>query len=227
MMPILLNIETATEVSSVCLSKGEQILSLQESTVSMSHSQVTTLLIDACLKETGITFQEIDGVVVSKGPGSYTALRVGSSVAKGICYALNKPLIAIDTLEALAWASKQINKGDYYCPMIDARRKEVYMSFYNNKFACLKVPQPLVLDETTFSSETANGKTIVFSGNGSPKFKDMNKGENFVFSDVFCSAAYLVPLAVKSFEKKQFESLAYFQPTYLKPPNITIPKKKL
>ncbi len=226
-MPILLNIETATEISSVCLSKGDQILSLQESRVSMSHSEVTTLLIDACLKETGIAFQEINGVTISKGPGSYTALRVGSSVAKGICYALDKPLIAIDTLETLAWASKQIKQGDYYCPMIDARRKEVYMSFYNNKFTCLKVPQPLILDETTFSSEIASGKTIVFSGNGSSKFKDMNDRENFVFSEVFCSATHLVPLAVKSFEKKQFESLAYFEPIYLKPPNITIPKKKL
>lgn len=226
-MAKILNIETSTDISSVCISEDGQLLSIKESPNSMAHAKEGTLLIKACLQAANLDFQQLDAVAISMGPGSYTALRVGSSIAKGICYAMDIPLIAVDTLKSLGLAASKKLKGDFYCPMIDARRKEVYMSFYNSKLTELQEIQAKVLDKDTFTQDIINGQTIVFCGNGSAKFQEMTKQANFSFLDLVCSAKHLVPLAEKAFEKNQFESLAYFEPTYLKPPNITVAKKKL
>jgi len=226
-MAKILNIETSTEVSSVCISEHGQIRSLKESTNSMAHAKEGTLLIEACLKEANLSFQQLDAVAVSKGPGSYTALRVGSSIAKGICYAMDIPLIAIDTLKSLAIAASTKLAADFYCPMIDARRKEVYMAFYNNEITELQEVQAKVLDKESFVQEISATEVLVFCGNGSGKFQEMTEQPNFLFLEVVCSAQHLIPLAEEAFQKKYFESLAYFEPTYLKPPNITIAKKKL
>lgn len=226
-MAKILNIETSTEVSSVCISENGQILSFKESPNAMAHAKEGTLLVKACLKEANWDFQQLDAVAVSKGPGSYTALRVGSSIAKGICYALDKPLIAVDTLQSLALAASKELVGDIYCPMIDARRKEVYMAFYNNKMTELKPVQAKILDETSFSEDISKGERIVFCGNGSGKFQLMTAQPSFLFLSLICSAKHLIPLAELAFKNQQFESLAYFEPTYLKPPNITVAKKKL
>jgi len=193
----------------------------------MKHAQELTCLIQDSMKELGLSFKELDAVSVSQGPGSYTALRVGTSVAKGICYASDKPLIAIDTLEALAYTSALQIEADFYCPMIDARRKEVYMSFHNNKNTELKPCQSLILEATTFAEYVQEGQTIVFSGNGSPKFQEMVNRPEFLFSGVKCNAINSIPLALIAYEQKEFQSIAYFEPVYLKPPNITIPKKRL
>ena len=226
-MALLLHIETATDLTSVCISKDNTVLSLKNGSGPMKHSQELTLLIQDSMNELGLSFQALDAVSVSQGPGSYTALRVGTSVVKGICYAADKPLIAVDTLEALAYSTAQQIEADFYCPMIDARRKEVYMSFYNNEITCLKSRQSLILDSTTFAEYVQEGQTIAFSGNGSPKFKEMADRPEFLFSTVKCNAINSIPLALKSYKKKEFESIAYFEPLYLKPPNITIPKKRL
>ncbi len=226
-MALILHIETATDLTSVCISKDTTVLSIKNGSGPMKHSQELTLLIQDSMEELGLPFKELDAVSVSKGPGSYTALRVGTSVAKGICYAADKPLIAVDTLEALAYTTALEVKADFYCPMIDARRKEVYMSFYNNKNACLKPCQALILETSTFAKYVQDGQRIAFSGNGSAKYKEMANRPEFLFLDIKCSALHLVPLAEHAYEKKKFESTAYFEPTYLKPPNITIPKKRL
>jgi len=226
-MAILLHIETATDVTSICISKDTSVLSTKNGSGPMKHAQELTCLIQESMKELGLSFKELDAIAVSQGPGSYTALRVGTSVAKGICYASDKPLIAVDTLEALAYTSAQQIEGDFYCPMIDARRKEVYMSFYNNKNTNLKPCQALILEPHTFAEYVQKGQTIVFSGNGSPKFREMSNRPEFLFSEVNCDAINMIPLALKTYEKKEFESIAYFEPVYLKPPNITIPKKRL
>ncbi len=226
-MAVLLHIETATDLTSVCISKDKAILSFKNGSGPMKHSQELTLLIQDSIEELGLSFNELDAVSISQGPGSYTALRVGTSVAKGICYACDKPLIAVDTLEALAYATALELTADFYCPMIDARRKEVYTSFFNNKITAVKPRQSLILDTTTFTEYAQKGQLIAFSGNGSPKFKEMVDRPEFLFSAVRCSAVNSIPLALKAYEKKEFESIAYFEPVYLKPPNITIPKKRL
>ena len=226
-MALLLHIETATDVTSICISRDTSVLSIKNGSGPMKHAQELTCLIQDSMKELGLSFKELDAVSVSQGPGSYTALRVGTSVAKGICYASDKPLIAIDTLEALAYTSALQIEADLYCPMIDARRKEVYMSFYNNKSTVLKPCQALILEATTFAEYVQEGQTIVFSGNGSSKFQEMVSRPEFLFSEVNCSAINLIPLALKAYEKKEFQSIAYFEPVYLKPPNITVPKKRL
>ena len=221
-MAKILHIETSTDISSVCISEDGQLSSLKESINAMAHAKEGTLLIEACLKEANLSFQQLDAVALSEGPGSYTALRVGSSIAKGICYAMDIPLIAISTLKSLALAASKKIKADFYCPMIDARRKEVYMAFYNNELSELMEVQAKILDTASFSQEISVTESLVFCGNGSGKFQEMTEQPNFLFVDLVCSAQHLIPLAEEAFYHKNFESLAYFEPTYLKPPNITL-----
>lgn len=226
-MAIILNIETATDIGSVCISKGEKILAYREGSDTFTHAKETTLLIDACLQEANISAKDLDAIAVSMGPGSYTSLRIGTSTAKGICYALNKPLIAVDTLKSMALAAAKLEKGDLYVPMIDARRMEVYTAFYKPDMTCIEDMHPLILNESTFAVEIAAKKRIVFAGNGSNKIVNAVESEQFIFTNILCNAKNLVPLSYQSYIDANFESIAYFEPTYLKPPNITTPKKIL
>lgn len=226
-MAIILNIETATDIGSVCLSEGKKILANIECATPFSHSKETTLMIESCLEKAGLTLEDLDAIAISRGPGSYTSLRIGTSIAKGMCYALEKPLIAVDTLESMALAAKKVAKGDYYVPMIDARRMEVYTAFYNEQMICEQETHALIMDENTFQTELAAKKTIVFAGNGAEKLKKVVDSSQFIFTSIRCAAEHLVPLAVKAYESELFESVAYFEPDYLKPPNITTPKKVL
>ena len=147
-MPKILCIETATEICSVCLSIDGEAVALAETDKGFSHASTLTILIQKCLEEANLTLDNLDAVALSQGPGSYTGLRIGVSVAKGICYALNKPMIAIDTLEALAWAcAKEEKQEAHYCPMIDARRMEVYTAMYNLKGEEEQSVNALILDE--------------------------------------------------------------------------------
>lgn len=226
-MAIILNIETATDIGSVCVSKGEKILATKDGSSTFSHAKETTLMIESCLMEAGIALQDLDAIAISSGPGSYTSLRIGTSIAKGICYALDKPLIAVNTLESLAFAASKIAQGTIYAPMIDARRMEVYTAFYEVGMTCTLPMQPLILDEKTFDLAIKAQKKIVFAGNGAEKIKKVVNSSQFIFTNILCAAKHLAPLAFKAFENKQFESVAYFEPDYLKPPNITTPKKLL
>lgn len=226
-MAIILNLETATDVGSVCISKGEKILAYRNSRTPFSHAKETTLMIEACLKEAAIEMKDIDAVAISSGPGSYTSLRIGTSIAKGICYALDKPLIAISTLKSLAVAASKKEKGDLYTPMIDARRMEVYTAFYDKAMKELTPMHPLILDEKTFSKELKAQKTIVFAGNGAAKVQKIIDSPQLVFTEINCDASHLVSLAYEAFQTAAFADIAYFEPDYLKPPNITTPKKVL
>ena len=225
-MALILNIETATEISSVCIAKGDKVLAIRESTEAMTHARETTILIEDCLKEANIALTEVDAIAVSIGPGSYTALRVGSSISKGICYALDIPLIGVSTLKSLAFASAKQMKGDYYCPMIDARRKEVYTATYNNAFTIIKEDNATVLTPDYIDESGWQGK-VVCSGNGAPKFREMVKEDKYLFPAINCSAEHIAPLAYIAYQQGKFEDLAYFEPVYLKPPNITKSNKKL
>lgn len=224
--PLILNIESATGVCSVCVSKGDEILNFQEAEETFQHSEVLTGLIDLCLKESKLGLIDIDAVAVSSGPGSYTSLRVGLSTAKGICYSLGKPLISIPTLKSLALAAKGDIKNEkaFYVPMIDARRMEVYCQMFDASGRHLNEPANEIIDEQSFKVFFQENKTVVFCGNGAEKCRKVLTDVNAVFLPSECSAMYLPVLSCQRYISGKFEDVAYFTPLYLKPPNITIPK---
>ena len=224
--PLILNIESATGSCSVCVSKGTEILCFQEASEAYQHAKVLTSLINECLSTGGLTLEEMDAIAVSSGPGSYTSLRVGISTAKGICYALGKPLISVDTLQALALTGMQADgiEGDYYCPMIDARRMEVYCNLFDKSNHPISESVAIVVGADSFAQYFESEKTIVFCGNGAEKCKNVLVSPNAKFYPSECSAVYLPAISSERYKEGKFEDVAYFTPTYLKPPNITIPK---
>lgn len=225
-MPLILNIETATEICSVAVSEGDKLLALSETNDQFAHAKTITLLIEDCLKKAGFSLKDLDAVAVSKGPGSYTALRIGVSAAKGICYALDKPLIAVDTLRAIAWATFQEKKQDVlYVPMIDARRVDVYSAVFDSQNNPVTETGFEVIVKTSYKSYFASENTIIFSGNGAEKCKSILISPYAQFSSIACSAAHLRHLSHQSFLNQDFEDLAYFVPNYHKAPNITTPKR--
>jgi tRNA threonylcarbamoyladenosine biosynthesis protein TsaB len=227
-MSKILCIETATEICSVSLSHNGKTIALAETDQGFSHAANLTILIQKCLNEASLTLNALDAVALSQGPGSYTGLRIGVSVAKGICYALDKQLIAIDTLEALAWACANEEKQDaHYCSMIDARRMEVYTARYNLQGEEEHSVSALIVEESAFEDIFAKEETIIFCGNGAEKCKPILTSPFAKFSPIVCSAKHLSFLAKKYFDESKFCDLAYFSPLYYKSPNITIPKKIL
>jgi tRNA threonylcarbamoyladenosine biosynthesis protein TsaB len=230
-MANILHIETAINICSIAISKEAEIIAFQE-IQEANHAAQITLLIDSCLKQAGLTMEDLNAVALSNGPGSYTSLRIGSSTAKGICYALSIPLIAVDTLEALALAAYKAtgNENALYCPMIDARRMEVYMALYrpNTEGVTLELPMsPKILDEHSFSDFFEKNQRIVFCGNGSDKFKDACSSDYATFMGVTNSAQHIVHIGFKYYEKTQFVDTAYHTPEYLKLPNIILSDKRL
>jgi len=223
-MATILHIETSTSVCSVAVSKNNILLSLKETNLGYSHSSVITLFIQEAMKEIDMQLTEIDAVAVSKGPGSYTGLRIGVSTAKGLCYSLDKPLIAINTLQAMAWgmANSFSNTDDkpfdqLYCPMIDARRMEVYAAFYNQNNEVVKETSADIIDEHSYADILAK-QQVLFAGNGSEKCRDfLSANQNASFLANFeASAKYMISLAETKFKNSAFESIAYFEPFYLK-----------
>ena len=213
-MEVILCIETATKSCSVSLSQnGKTLQTIELVSDQYSHSEKLTLFIEQILKDQQKSFSDLDAVAVSKGPGSYTGLRIGVSTAKGICYAINKPLISISTLEAMAYGMSLQYPDAIYCPMLDARRMEVYCAFYGNKESEIEAK---VLDENSFKEDLYK-HSIIFFGDGSDKFKQIVEHPNAIFiDDVFPSAKNMSSLAQLTFDQKQFEDVAYFEPFYLK-----------
>jgi tRNA threonylcarbamoyladenosine biosynthesis protein TsaB len=235
-MALILNIETATTVCSVSLAKDGVLLALKEQNGDYSHSENLTLFIEDVCASSNTKLIDIDAVAVSKGPGSYTGLRIGVSTAKGLCYSLNKPLIAINTLQQIALGvsanfnfdsgnSNKLNTPILFCPMLDARRMEVYCAIYD-KFNNEVVPTAAeIIDEHSFT-EILTNNTIVFFGDGAAKCKNslaVNKNALFI-DNVFPSAKNMITLSESAFINKQFEDVAYFEPFYLK--DFMIGKKK-
>jgi tRNA threonylcarbamoyladenosine biosynthesis protein TsaB len=224
-MSLILNIETSSEICSVGLSDNNELLSLKESQEPNSHSRLLTVLIDNIFSEINIKISDLDAVAVSKGPGSYTGLRIGVSVAKGICYSLNKPLIAIDTLQSLA--INIFENSQYYlkagnpeniliCPLIDARRMEVYTGLYDIKFKIKKKVSADIIDTESFK-DILSGNIVLFGGTGAEKCKKILSHSNAIFIDnINASAKYISKLSYLSFENEEFENTAYFEPFYLK-----------
>ncbi len=221
-MSLILCLETATQVCSVALAKNDEIITIRESKDHNSHSALITLFIDEVMKESGFELNDLDAVAVSKGPGSYTGLRIGVSTAKGLCFALDKPLIAIETLEGMAsYQSSQLphvkgNEKSLLIPMIDARRMEVYMAVFNSKGQRQTVTSAEVITSDFFNNQSSS--SIILFGDGAPKLKELFKeNKNILIIDQFSSsAAHLILPALERLKNEQFEDLAYFEPYYLK-----------
>lgn len=236
-MALILNIETGTDVCSVALSRGNDLISLRESGEGRDHASKLGTYIDEILKENDYEPEELDAVAVSMGPGSYTGLRIGVSMAKGLCYALNIPLIGVGSLEALA----QVALEDYdagildidnlddalLCPMIDARRMEVYAQVFNSNLEPQTQVAAEVITEQSFGEQIATTPEFVVFGNGAAKTLELLPKERVKFVEVTPSARGLVKLAHKAFIAERFEDVAYFEPFYLKDFVVTTSKKKL
>jgi len=218
-MPTILSLETSTKACSVSLIQQGEVLASTDLLIEHSHSEKLTLLIRDCINYAGLELSNLDALAVSMGPGSYTGLRIGVATAKGLCYALDKPLIAINTLEAMAHQLAGIAIGQYwYCPMLDARRMEVYCAIYNQKMEIVLPTCAKIIEEQAFSEYLAS-HSIVFFGNGAAKSKaklSTNPQAYFVEQLIHPAAKMVGLLAEKAFAEKRFENLAYFEPFYLK-----------
>ena len=224
----ILHIETSTEVCAVCLSLDRDILSLKKSVLPTQHSSQLTILIQESLDSVGLQVHHLDAISVSSGPGSYTGLRVGISAAKGMCYALKKPLIAVDTLKSLAVGAYMNYKLDaIYLPMLDAGRDEVYMAAFDGSFNNLVSSQSIILQKGILDNYKNLNKPIIITGNGAQKASALLNDDDFLFLPLDCCASFLITPAIELLEKNKFSNLMNFSPFYLKPPNITHAKRKL
>ncbi|MCF8307540.1 MAG: tRNA (adenosine(37)-N6)-threonylcarbamoyltransferase complex dimerization subunit type 1 TsaB [Bacteroidales bacterium] len=231
-MALILNIETATPVLSVALAKNGEIIAKREENTQNRHAEHITLFIKELLEKSQAKTEDLDAVAVSEGPGSYTGLRIGVSTAKGICYAKDLPLIAVSTLKAMAWSmarqwEKESDKRDVlFCPMIDARRMEVYSAFFDRKNHQIRKVQADVIDGNSYSDFLAE-KTVIFGGDGAGKCKDVIHSENALFLDnIHPSSEAMAPIAESYYRDKVFADVAYFEPFYLKAFKAGKPKVK-
>lgn len=229
-MPTILSIETATRACSVSVSKGNEIIAVVEEVGDgYSHAENLSVFIAKALAESNMNYSDLNAVAISKGPGSYTGLRIGTSTAKGLCYALDIPLIAVPTLQAMAYGCSnnyEFNKDALFCPMIDARRMEVYSAFYSKDNHLVRDTQADIINESSYLNYLSDSK-IVFFGDGSAKCKEMfSSNANALFIDGFHpSAQYLSLIAMVKFNAQQLEDTAYFEPYYLKDFVAGKPKK--
>ena len=219
---MILCLETATPVCSVALNSACCTLALRETEGQNAHSEKITNFIKAVMEEAGIGYSQLDAVAVSQGPGSYTGLRIGVSTAKGICYAADLPMMAIDTLEAMAYGMKeklggQLDPDNLLIPMIDARRMEVYASVFDANLQKINDTAALVIDENSFEELRKDHRLWLF-GDGAPKLnKVFENQQNINIIEGFRpSAAYMRRLAEQALQQQHFVDVAYFEPFYLK-----------
>ena len=223
-MALILSIETGTDICSVALANDGELMALRESDEGRDHAKKVALFVDELLRETGVQPSDLDAIAVGKGPGSYTGLRIGVSFAKGMCYALDIPLIAIGSLDALTEVAREdydagildIEEEEWakakLCPLVDARRMEVYAEVFDNEGKALTDVVAEVVTEDSFK-EWRKDKFVIF-GNGAKKCTELLS--DAIFVDIAPSARGIVRLAEESFKAQKFEDLAYFEPFYLK-----------
>ncbi|MEC7262640.1 MAG: tRNA (adenosine(37)-N6)-threonylcarbamoyltransferase complex dimerization subunit type 1 TsaB [Bacteroidota bacterium] len=215
-MAIILNLETATTNCSVSVSKDNEILCLKENNAAdYSHSEQLHLFIKEALQEASLSFSDLDAIAVSKGPGSYTGLRIGVSSAKGLCFSLDLPLISVPTLESMA---HQVNlkEGEVVIPVLDARRMEVYSCVFDHHYKEMRETRAEIIDEGSFGDYSSFTKVYVV-GSGAEKCKSILQAPNLNFDiSIVPSAKQMAILANQKFLKREFEDVAYFEPYYLK-----------
>ena len=218
-MSRILCVDTSSFICSISIFENLSLISSNSSEVEKSHSKLIIQLIDQSLKDAKIKINEVDAFAVSMGPGSYTGLRIGVSTIKGLCYSLEKPLISINTLEILSKSAlNHINNyNDFFiCPMIDARRMEVFTKMLDNDFNEVEKDKALILDDKSFN-DIGGGKSIYFFGDGSNKFQKITNKKNFHFIDnIISSSKHMGELANIKYENNQFENLTTFEPFYIK-----------
>jgi tRNA threonylcarbamoyladenosine biosynthesis protein TsaB len=227
-MATILQIETATQVCSAAISKDGHTIALKELMASNIHAGSLTLFIQDVMTTSGLQFAELDAIAVSKGPGSYTGLRIGVSTAKGLCYALDKPLIGIDTLQMMAagYLSSNREYTGLICPMIDARRMEVFTAVFDRELTEIAPTAAKIIDVESFK-DLLDQNELAFIGDGASKCAVVLGDKNAVFSDLnFNSATNMSKLAYAAFAAGRFEDVAYFEPFYLKDFVLTSPKMK-
>ena len=234
-MALILNIETSTEVCSVALARDGVSFCSRENPGGQHHAELLTVYIGEVLKESALSVDQLDGVAVSGGPGSYTGLRIGISAAKGICYASGLPLIAISPLEAMAHfviqhkVDQEVSQKEQllFCPMTDARRMEVYTAFYDNNGDLFREVKADIIDHQSYQSYLEDHK-ITFFGNGAFKCRDTITHQNAFFTEgITTSAISMAPLAERDFQLNKFVNVAYYEPFYLKDFVATIPVKNI
>lgn len=224
-MDLILLIETSTQVCSVALSDGPDLIAIRESDEPNIHASHVALFIDEVSRESGVKLNKLSAVAVSKGPGSYTGLRIGVSSAKGLCYSADIPLISVSTLrsmtsglvERLKAEGKKIPADSLFCPMIDARRMEVYNGLYDTGLELVRAIRAEVIQASSFSEELERNP-VWFFGDGAEKCRPLlgnNPHANFI-QDFTPSARFMIPLAYKKYQGSRFEDTAYFEPFYLK-----------
>ena len=234
-MSLILCIETGTDVCSVGLAENGQLVALRES-CGRDHARNVAVYVDELLRERDIDADEIDAIAVGKGPGSYTGLRIGVSFAKGLCYGLRKPLIAIGSLDALVEVAREdaeagiVDVDDFeratLCPMVDARRMEVYTQLFNGRGEALGEVEAKIIDEQSFAEEIAAAEEFVIFGNGAAKCAGTLSSKAKLI-EVVPSARGLARLAQEALDAGRTEDIAYFEPFYLKNFVVTTSKKKL
>lgn len=216
--PLILLIETSTTSCSIALSEGANVIAVEEANERNIHASHITIFIKKVMKQARKDYKDLNAIAVSKGPGSYTGLRIGVSTAKGLCYALDIPLISVNTLESMAYGLSKmqtIPEGAYLIPMIDARRMEVYTAVYKVDLTLIEDVNAKIVDQSSFL-EFPNNELILF-GDGAEKLKELfSERLNIAFLDFKNSAVHLAPLAYQKLIDGELENMAYFEPFYLK-----------
>ena len=233
-MALILAIETGTDICSVALVRDGELLALRESDEGRDHAKKVAVFVDELLRENGLAAEDLDAVAVGKGPGSYTGLRIGVSFAKGLCYGCNIPLVAVGSLDSLV----EVAREDYeagildvdnwseatLCPMIDARRMEVYTQRFNAEGVAESDVEAKIIDSESFAAERATGTPFVIFGSGAAKCVEVLEGATLV--EVVPSARGMARLAEQAFVEGKIEDVAYFEPFYLKDFVVTTSKKR-
>ena len=234
-MALILAIETGTDICSVALIRNGELLALRESDEERNHAKKIGVFVDELLRESGVSADDLEAVAVSKGPGSYTGLRIGVSFAKGLCYGLNIPLVAVGSLDSLV----EVAREDYeagildienwseatLCPMIDARRMEVYTQLFSSEGRAKSEVEAKIIDEESFAEERGKGKSFVIFGSGAKKCTEVLQGATLI--DIIPSARGMARLAEQAFIDGKTEDVAYFEPFYLKDFVVGTAKKSL
>lgn len=226
-MSVLLSIETATSVCATALYVNGKLIDSKTINSDKSHSTMLLQFIEELLETNSITKKDLSAIAISEGPGSYTGLRIGLSTTKGLCYALDIPLIAVNTLDAMALqVSKTMHANQLACPMIDARRMEVYTALYNGKNERVEALNNVIIDENTFKDQLDSHPIIIF-GNGAEKCKGVITHTNVSFlENIEPSAIEVGEIGYAKFLKNEFENVAYFEPNYFKEFYSPAPKNK-
>jgi len=219
MLPLLLHIDTSTDFASIALTRGDHLLGMRNCQDQKQHGAFVQPAVLELMQAASLELKDLDAISVAEGPGSYTGLRVSMASAKGLAYALDKPLILVNTLKIMAQAAileqATTHPNAIYCPLIDARRMEVFMAIYDHGLAQIQEPEARILDGDSFK-DLLDQQPIVFSGTGAAKFQSLISHPNAIFSPVQHHAGHLAMLANQAFAQQAFANLAYAEPFYLK-----------